>query len=283
MGLLPQAARRLEDLNALDTVAKPLQELASRAVQPRSVRNLLSGTYLGHPLHPPLTDLPIGAWTISALIDAFGGDDASSFSELLIELGIAAAVPTALSGLNDWSDTYGGETRVGLVHAAANTTALLLYSSSLIARKAGRRGLGRALGGTGLVALLVGGYLGGHLSFAKGVNVNHTAFEHGPTDWTPVLEDIALSEGAHRRVTASDVPVLVHRNAGQVFALANTCTHAGGPLDEGKIDDGCVVCPWHGSTFRVSDGKVVRGPASAAQPRYEARVRDGQIEVRAAP
>jgi nitrite reductase/ring-hydroxylating ferredoxin subunit len=203
---------------------------------------------------------------------------------LFVELGIAAAVPTALSGLNDWSDTYGGETRVGLVHAAANTTALVLYSSSLIARKAGRQGLGRALGRTGLVALLIGGYLGGHLAFAKGVNVNHTAFEHGPTDWTPVLEENALSEGTPRRVMASDVPVLVYRNAGQLFALANTCTHAGGPLDEGKFEGGgCVVCPWHGSTFQLSDGKVVRGPASAAQPRYETRVRDGQIEVRAAP
>ena len=219
---------------------------------------------------------------MSGLMDSVGGEGASAASEWLVAAGIAAAVPTALAGLNDLSDTHGGETRVGLVHAAANTTALVFYTSSLVARRAGRRGLGRALGRTGLLAVLVGGYLGGHLSFSKGVNVNHTAFEHGPDDWTPVLEDGALAEGAQRRVLAGDVPLLVCREAGQIYTLAAVCTHAGGPLDEGKITDGCVVCPWHGSTFRLGDGRIVRGPASTAQPSYESRVREGTIEVRAA-
>jgi nitrite reductase/ring-hydroxylating ferredoxin subunit len=130
--------------------------------------------------------------------------------------------------------------------------------------------------------VLVGGYLGGHLTFAKGLNVNHTAFEQGPSDWTPVLDAVELVEGAQRRVVAGDVPVVVWREAGQIYVLAATCTHVGGPLDEGKVSDGCIVCPWHGSTFRLSDGRIVRGPASTAQPSYETRVRGGQIEVRAA-
>ena len=282
MSMLPELAGRLEDLDFLDSFAKPLAKLTSRAVRPRPVRNFLSGTYLGHPLHPPLTDLPIGAWAMSGLMDTLGGGEgAASASDLLIAAGIITAVPTALAGLNDWSDTYGGATRVGLVHAAANTTASILYTSSLAARRAGRRRLGRALGKTGLAAVLLGGYLGGHLTFAKGVNVNHTAFEHGPRNWTPVLNDVELVEGAQRRVFAGDVPVVVCREAGQIYALAATCTHAGGPLDEGKVSDGCIVCPWHGSTFRLSDGRIGRGPASAAQPSYATRVRDGQIEVRA--
>src|SRR5437016_14551127 len=125
MSMLPELAGRLEDLDFLDSFAKPLAKLTSRAVRPRPVRNFLSGTYLGHPLHPPLTDLPIGAWAMSGLMDSVGGEGASAASEWLVAAGIAAAVPTALAGLNDWSDTHGGETRVGLVHAAANTTALV--------------------------------------------------------------------------------------------------------------------------------------------------------------
>jgi nitrite reductase/ring-hydroxylating ferredoxin subunit len=200
---------------------------------------------------------------------------------MLVGAGILAAVPTAATGVNDWADTYGDETRIGVVHAGANVAALALYVTSFVARRRGQRARGKALGLAGFAVLLAGGYLGGHLSFVRGVNVNHTAFEHRPEDWTAVLPEGDLAEGEHRKVLAGEAPVLLVRSAGALHALSNTCTHAGGPLDEGEFADGCVTCPWHGSTFRLEDGAVVRGPASTPEPSYETRVREGWIEVRA--
>jgi nitrite reductase/ring-hydroxylating ferredoxin subunit len=277
MNILQQTVRRLERLEALDKVARPLAGAVGRAVRPRVVRNLLSGTDLGHPLHPVLTDLPIGAWVMSALLDAAGGPAAEGAADLLVAAGVVAAVPTAAAGLNDWSDT----TRVGLVHAAVNTTALSLYLASVVARARGRRRGGKVLGLAGLGVLTGGAYLGGHLSFGMGVDVNRTAWEQRPDQWTPVLADTELADGQHRKADAGGVPVLLYRTAGTVYALDSTCSHMGGPLEEGTISDGCVICPWHGSTFRFADGSIVRGPASTPEPCYQTRIQDGRIEVRA--
>jgi nitrite reductase/ring-hydroxylating ferredoxin subunit/uncharacterized membrane protein len=281
MKILQQTVRRLERLEALDKVAKPLAEAVGRAVQPRVVRNLLSGTDLGEPLHPVLTDLPIGAWVMSVLLDTVGGPAAEGAADLLVTAGVVAAVPTAAAGLNDWSDTAGPETRVGLVHATLNTTALSLYLASAVARARGRRRGGKALSLAGLGVLMGGAYLGGHMSFGMGVNVNRTAWQQPPHQWTPVLADTDLADGEHRKADAGGVPVLLYRTAGTVYALASTCTHMGGPLEEGTISDGCVTCPWHGSTFRLADGSIVRGPASIPEPCYQTRIQDGRIEVRA--
>jgi nitrite reductase/ring-hydroxylating ferredoxin subunit/uncharacterized membrane protein len=275
-----ELVRRIERFTALDKLAQPVAGVVGRAVRPRWVRNVLSGTALGHPLHPVLTDLPIGAWSMSALLDAIGGASAEPAADLLVGVGILSAIPTAMTGLNDWSDTLGAETRVGVVHAAANVAALGLYGASLLARRSGRRGRGKALGLAGAGVLMVGGYLGGHLSFARAVNVNRTAFEHRPPEWIPVLADTELGEGQHRAVSAGETTVLLVRHQGQLFALANTCSHAGGPLNEGELLNGCVVCPWHASTFRLTDGSIVRGPASTPQPTYQTQIRDGHIEVR---
>jgi nitrite reductase/ring-hydroxylating ferredoxin subunit len=280
MTFLHELVRRIEGSTALDKIAKPVAGVVGKAVGPRRVRNLLSGTKLGHPVHPMLTDLPIGAWSMSALLDTVGGTSAEPAADLLISTGILSAIPTAMTGLNDWSDTIGAERRLGAAHAGANVAALGLYLASLIARRRGRRGGGKALGLAGLGVLTVGGYLGGHLSFAKAVNVNHTIFEHRPQEWTPVLADAELREGDHRKVSAGDAAVLLVRDGGHLHALANICSHAGGPLDEGELLDGCVVCPWHASTFRLTDGSIMRGPASIPQPTYQVRVHDGKIEVR---
>lgn len=274
--------RKIERLGALDAAARPVIAVAQRVVKPRVVRNLLSGTWLGHPLHPMLTDLPIGAWTMSVALDSFGGRAAERGADLLVAGGIAAAVPTAASGLNDWSDTYGPETRVGFVHAVANATALGLFAASSLARARGQRARGKAFARAGLGVLLVGGYLGGHLTFVRGVNVNRTAWSEGPHEWTPVMRADELREETPHRVDAMGTPVLVYAHEGEVYALAATCSHMGGPLDEGTFTDGCVRCPWHGSTFRLADGHIKRGPASTPQPHYETRINNGQIEVRLA-
>jgi nitrite reductase/ring-hydroxylating ferredoxin subunit len=183
--------------------------------------------------------------------------------------------------LNDWSDTRGSAARVGVVHASSNTTALLLYTASLMSRVRRRRMRAKVLSTLGLGALLTGGYLGGHLAYSRGVDVNHTAWEHGPKEWTPVLSEADLPTGAHRTVDADGVQVLLYRDGTQLRALAATCSHMGGPLGEGTFNDGTVTCPWHGSTFDFSDGHIIRGPASTPEPKYEAQIRNGMIEVRA--
>lgn len=280
MNPLNSVVAAIERFDRLDGVASSLAKAVGRAVQARPVRNVLSGTAIGHPLHPVLTDLPIGAWSMATFLDMLGGRASAPAADILVSVGIATAVPTAAAGLNDWSDTQGKSRRAGLVHAAANSTALCLYTSSAVARAAGNRGLGKTLGLAGFGFLMFGGFLGGHLSYSNAVNVNKTAGRNGPSKWTPVLADKELSDGEHRKVDAGAVSVLLHRSGAKTLALDSVCSHMGGPLDEGKIADGCVTCPWHGSAFRLTDGSIVRGPASHPQPAYETRINDGQIEIR---
>lgn len=281
MSVARDAIDRVGKLEALDRYSQPVVSAVGRAVKSRTVRNLLSGTDLGHPLHPMLTDVPIGAWSMASLLDVLGGRRAEPAAKLLTAVGIAAAVPTAAAGLNDWSDTYGPTTRVGMVHGLANVGALGLYSASLIARLRGHRLRGTLLGMAGFGLLSVGGYLGGALSYTEGVNINRTAWLEGPEDWTAVLDDSELVAGVSRRVDAAGVPVMLHRTGERIHALTAVCSHMGGPLDEGEIENGCVTCPWHGSVFRLADGEIERGPACVPQPVFETRVQDGRIEVRA--
>lgn len=272
----------IEGMSGLDRISQPIIDWVAKAVQPTPVRNTLSGTIIGHPMHPLLTDVPIGAWTMAGVLDVLGGKSSERASDLLVGVGIVAAVPTAASGLNDWSDTYGPETRLGLIHAGAVSSSLVLYSLSAVCRAKGKRGQGKALGMAGLGMLLGGAYLGGHLSFAKGVNVNRHAYLEGPSEWTAVLSETDLADGDHRKVDANGTEVLLYRSGTQVWALANVCSHMGGPLDEGTFADGCVTCPWHGSVFELADGEIRRGPATAKQPSFETRIEDGQIQVRLA-
>jgi nitrite reductase/ring-hydroxylating ferredoxin subunit len=187
------------------------------------------------------------------------------------------------SGLSDWSDFLGGERRVGFVHAAANGVALVCYASSLLARRRGSRRLGITLSGLGAAAMTAGGYLGGHLSYAQGANVNRNAWDEGIGEWTPVADEAELSGDGPHVVEVQGTAVLVHRRGGGLTAIADHCGHAGGPLHEGELDDGCVTCPWHGSTFRLADGDVVHGPATVPQPAYEVRVENGKVLLRSAP
>ncbi|WP_207933525.1 Rieske (2Fe-2S) protein [Actinomadura sp. GC306] len=273
----------MEEAEALDGYAKAVAKVVQRAVRPRMIRNMLSGAKMGHPLHPPLTDVPIGAWSMSALLDLVGGRESEPAADLLVKAGLVTALPTALTGLNDWSDTLGADRRVGLVHAWANGAALTLYAASAVARHRGNRGSGKALGFAGLGMMAIGGYLGGHLSFANGVNVNRTAWDQEPTEWTPVLADGDLADGEHRTADAAGVEVLLYRKGAAIYAMSATCTHLGGPLGEGSVENDCVTCPWHGSVFRFADGGIERGPASSPQPHFETRVHNGRIEVRLAP
>jgi len=281
--LLEKAMKRLEEAEALDQPAQKLADVVHAATRPRLVKNALSGTWLGHRFHPLLVELPIGFWSGALMFDMIATRRARWAADVLVGSGVVAAVPTAAAGLSDWADTFGGPKRIGLVHASCNTVALLSYSGSLVARLLGRRKAGVGLSLVGATAISVGGYLGSHLSYVQGVGVERKWLAGGPKDWTAVLDAGELQEATPRVVRAGDTDVLLYREGNRINALWATCTHEGGPLAEGHFADGCVRCPWHGSTFRLADGKVVRGPAAASQPVYEARVTDGKVEVRAVP
>jgi nitrite reductase/ring-hydroxylating ferredoxin subunit/uncharacterized membrane protein len=280
---LHDAVEGIADFQQLDAPAATVGK-AIRDVVPRGpIKDGLSGTWLGHALHPLLTDLPIGAWTSAVLLDWLGGPGGQKGADRLIALGIAFVPPTAATGLTDWADSEAADDdvrRVGFVHAATNVGATLLFSASLAARKRGARGTGKLLALAGAGVLGASGYLGGHLSYTEGVGVDQTAFEEPPESWTPVMRESELPEGEPRYAEVGGVGVVVVRHGGDVYALSNRCSHRGGQLDEGELSDGCIVCPLHGSTFRLSDGGVVRGPSPYPQPAWQVRVSRGVIELK---
>jgi nitrite reductase/ring-hydroxylating ferredoxin subunit/uncharacterized membrane protein len=274
----------IESLTAVDAPAAAIAKQVRGLLGPGAVKDAISGTRLGHALHPLLTDVPIGAWTSATILDVAGGADSRVAAERLICVGIAAAVPTAITGMVDYADSEPGHDevrRVGALHAVANVTALSLYCASLAARRRGSHATGVLLGLAGAGALGAGGWLGGTLVFHQGVGVNETAHDEGPSDWTPVLDASMLVDDRPAIATVADVEVVIVRRNGTLYALADRCTHRGGPLHEGDLVGGCIECPWHGSRFRLDDGSVERGPAASPQPVYEARVHEGRIEVRA--
>jgi len=268
---------KLEGLEVLDGLSERLAGAVNSAVSP--AKSLLSGTWLGHPLHPALTNVPLGCWSGAVILDLFGGAAGDAAVQPMVALGTVAALPTVVTGLSDWADSYGPERRVGLVHAAVNVTGLSLFAASL---GAGRRA--RSLRLLGLAAVGAGGYLGGHLTYARGLGVDHQILVEKPTEWTDALDANNLPEATPTLAEAGGARVLLYRRGSQIYALSDVCPHAAGPLHEGTVDDDlCVTCPWHGSRFRLSDGRAVHGPASAPAVVYETRVRDGRVEVRVAP
>jgi nitrite reductase/ring-hydroxylating ferredoxin subunit/uncharacterized membrane protein len=278
--VLYEMTKRLEKEKALDGAAKTVGNLVGKVLPPGPAKDALSGTWLGHTLHPVLTDFPIGAWTSATALDVIGGEESEEAARRLIGLGILASVPTALSGLADYSDTMGEERRVGFTHAVFNVAALALFAASYGARRNGSSLKGKGLSLLGMGAASAGAYLGGHLSLDMGVGVDHTAYENGPDDWTPTVPESELEEGKATKVEVDGVDIFLTRYGGRVCALSDRCTHAGGPLNEGTIQEGTVQCPWHGSVFSLEDGSVERGPARAPQPAYETRVIEGRVEVR---
>lgn len=274
---------RIERANRLDLVAERLAGAVGEAVSDPQVKSLLSGTWLGHPVHPMLTDVPITSFSLAALLDLLPGRWSRRPADALIATGLVATVPTALTGLNDWSDTDGETRRVGLVHALANTVASFLYLWSLVKRLRRQRLRGRLLSLVGFGTLLTGGYLGGHLSYRRAVGVNRNALDAvGPSDWRPAIALTDLPAGELTRVEVEGTDLVVYRADGSVYALAGRCSHEGGPLHEGHVNptQRLVSCPWDQSTFHLIDGSVVRGPATAPQPAFETRIRGGIVEVR---
>ncbi len=279
----------VESQTWLDKLATPIQnrllKFFGQPGQPnRKLKDVLNGTWLGHALHPLLTDVPLGGWSGTTLLDLawLNNEDEgiARGADLTLLLGLAGATGAAVTGLTDWSDLDGTDRRVGLMHGLLNGSIILLYLTSWILRLTGRRRTAIAFSTTGYVTVLLSAYLGGELSFAKGVGVNHVAWEGGSDDFVPVMDVQDLEEGKLTRVDVSGIPAVLLKDGKSMYAIAATCSHQAGPLDEGTVKDGIVTCPWHGSGFCMADGSVMNGPAVYAQPIFALRVRNGKIELR---
>jgi nitrite reductase/ring-hydroxylating ferredoxin subunit len=270
-----QLISRLEQNSSLDKVVTAGQRVA-RLIRPGRVRDGLHGVWLGHPLHPVLVQAPVGAWLSASILDWSGGDQKAA--RRLVAAGLTAAVPAAVAGLADWSEQHEQQMRVGVVHAAGNLAAMSLYGASLLAR--GPR-LGRALRLAGLAAVAASGLAGGHISFRLAGGANHA--EEVPhlvkPGWHYLMPSADLPEGKPVRQLLGEVPVVAIRAGGAVHVLADRCSHMSGPLSDSELSEGCLTCPWHGSVFRIADGSVARGPATAPQPAFRTREVGGAIQV----
>lgn len=254
----------------------------------QAIKNFLHGTWLGHPLHPLLTDIPVGAYTVTAALDVLelcGNDKYKEGADASLGVGLMGAAGAAVTGITDWTATSGQTRNLGTTHALLNIGATVMNVASLFLRKkqsTRKWGIGLSLAAYGVTA--ASAYLGGALVYGLQMGVDHTATaDPYPLEFMNALPESELAEGEMVATRVGEVPVLLAKNKGKIFALANTCSHLGGPLNEGELlSDCCVKCPWHGSLFSLEDGSVIDGPATAAQPKFDVRVVNGMIQVKLA-
>jgi nitrite reductase/ring-hydroxylating ferredoxin subunit/uncharacterized membrane protein len=279
------ALTRIADLPVLQQLADPLSQAVKGAYEAggaagQQAKDALHGVWLGHPLHPVFTDLPVGAWTTALALDVAGRNDpemrrAATFA---MGVGLLGAVGAAVTGLTDWSETSGRSQRAGLLHGLLNVTATSLFAAAYAFRKQDSHDGGRKCAWTGYAIALASAYIGGDLVYGQRIGVTHAAVDQ-PETFTPVAASAEVPEGTMKRARKDDVDALVVRQHGRVCALAHPCAHMGGPLSEGTLKDGSVVCPWHGSEFALEDGSVIHGPATQRQPAYDVREQDGSIAI----
>ena len=253
----------------------------------QKLRNFLNGTWLGEPLHVALTDIPIGAWTVTILCDALDSirnrRELSLAADASLAVGLLGAAGSAVTGLTDWSDVDPPARRLGFIHGLLNLGVTALFTTSLILRRKKLRSGGRAAAAIGYALLGFSAHLGGKMVYEHSVGVDRTAAERFPQHFATILSESKLAEGVPTRASYDGTPILLVRRGHRIFALAETCSHFSGPLSEGKLVGDSIVCPYHASRFALEDGRVLDGPAVHPQPCLEVRVRDGQIEVRAQP
>jgi nitrite reductase/ring-hydroxylating ferredoxin subunit/uncharacterized membrane protein len=268
-------------------LSRTLHRAVLRGGEPaRDTADVLHGTWLGHPLHPVLTDFAIGAWFLGGLFDAVGeirdSRPARRMGDMLAAAGTAAALPTAITGLADFSALPRPAAKPGTLHGMLNVLSLGLYTASLTQRRRGHHGRGLAFSYLAQTLLLGSAWLGGLLVYEDQVGVDHSEHFTGPRDWTAVLDDAALPDRTPTNVELDGKRVLLYREDGRLYAIGAVCSHAGGPLEKGEIRDGCVQCPWHDSVFDLRNGRIVHGPATRPQASFLTRTRDGRIELRLA-
>jgi nitrite reductase/ring-hydroxylating ferredoxin subunit/uncharacterized membrane protein len=278
--------RIVEALPFLDRIADVVQPKVHEAVEAggAATRDVLDGTWLEVPLHPALTDVPIGSWTAALVFDGLDSRVMRNAADASLAFGVLGALGAAITGLSDWRYLSGGSRRMGVAHGLLNAIGLAFSIISLVLRAGGRRNAGRLAFLAGYSVSGTAAHLGGELSYNYGLRVNRNVFQgSGPEEFVPVLDEEELSQDGMRRVEADGAAILLSRSSnGEVCAISSVCGHFGGPLEQGDREGNTVICPWHKSRFGLCSGEAIDGPAVFPQSRYETRVRDGRIEVKAA-
>lgn len=261
------------------------QAYSSAGEAGQTLKDAMHGTWLGHPLHSAITDVPIGSWTAAAVLDvleASGKPEYQAGADGAIAVGLVGAVGSAISGLTDWSEVHGKPQRVGALHGLINLGAATLYGASYVVRKNGKRGLGRTLAFAGYGLVMAGAYLGGAISYRQRIGVDHSANadEDLPRELSPVIAEHELVEGKPVKANYQGTAIFLLKRGSEISALGEACSHLGGPLSEGEIIGDSVRCPWHGSRFCLRTGAVLDGPAVHPQPVLDVLLRDGQVFVK---
>jgi nitrite reductase/ring-hydroxylating ferredoxin subunit len=279
---------RVADVQTFDKFLDPARRVVNAVLRPQAFKDLLHGTWLGHPLHPVLVQVPVGSWVSAGLLDAI--PPLRPAATVLISTGVVAAVPASLAGAADWSEQTVGVRRLGALHAVANSAALSLYVGSLVARGRGRGTLGRVLSYTALGIAGGSAAIGGHMSYAQSSGASHaaTAARSLTSDWIDLgpLDDLPEGRPALRTGQGDSlaVPLAAVRRGTKVDVFIGVCSHLSGPLYEGAVEDlrgrECLVCPWHGSAFDLDSGSPRRGPAANPQEKLEVRMEAGRVTAR---
>src|SRR4051812_29948959 len=279
---------RVADVQTFDKVLDPARRVVNAVLRPQAFKDLLHGTWLGHPLHPGLVQVPVGSWVSAGLLDAI--PPLRPAATVLIGTGVVAAVPASLAGAADWSEQTVGVRRLGALHAVANSAALSLYVGSLVARGRGRGTLGRLLSYTALGIAGGSAAIGGHMSYAQSSGASHaaTAARTLTSDWIDLgpLDDLPEGRPVLRTGQGDSlaVPLAAVRRGTKVDVFIGVCSHLSGPLYEGAVEDvrgrECLVCPWHGSAFDLDSGSPRRGPAANPQEKLEVRMEAGRVMAR---
>jgi len=273
-------------MDAQGVWTKPLGDLAHRVLfwlfqGLPALRDLLVGRWLGHPLHAVLTDAPIGILFLVVVFDVLGNQGAATVT---LAVGILTVLAAALAGFADYADTDGKARERVTLHSSLMLVALVIYLISLVLRLGSAPAASTAgvwLSILGFLVLSAGAYVGGDVVYVLGNMVSRHAFRGAGTKWIalePAETDGngGIPEGKLLKAKLGLNQLVLVRQGETILALHDTCAHAGGPLNEGKLIDGKLVeCPWHYSRYRLSDGLVVRGPSVYDQPAYEVRPREG--------
>ncbi|MFB3905614.1 MAG: Rieske 2Fe-2S domain-containing protein [Acidobacteriota bacterium] len=274
--------------SAAETVSRGIHDAVLQGGEPaRKIADALHGKWLGHPLHPALTDFVVGAFAFGSLFNLAGGELNRKIAQSLIAAGAIAAVPTALAGATDFSTVTRPALNTAAVHGLLNSTALVLYLMSLRNGNEELSTTSRVWSTLGFGVLFVSAWLGGKMTYHYRVGVNKAEHRDGPEEWTPILSANDLGVRQPKRVEFNGTSILLYKQGQRIYAIGAVCAHEGGPLEEGeffeKEPEGiCVECPWHQSVYAVEDGSVVHGPSTYDVTAYEAQVRDGQVEIRLA-
>ena len=271
-------------VTAQDGWARPLGDFNHRWLNAlfrpiRPLKDFLNGTWIGHPLHAAATDIPIGALLLTVVLDVLGQTAAADVALVVTILFMLAA---AVTGAADYTDTDGAARVRATVHSTLMVVALLLLLISLVLRaSAGTdRTIAIALSFIGFLIVTAGAFVGGDVVYLFGNMVSRHAFRGSGTKWvkldTGAVTDLAtIPEATPTKMKAGINDLVLVRVGETVNALHAVCAHAGGPLAEGTVVDGCIECPWHASRFRLADGRLRQGPALYDQPAYEIRAAEG--------